>query len=589
MSKGWILLLSKFRRLKTLRNQIFFVFLVVFILVLLIISIVTFQVVSNLLKENAEVQIKETTVQVSERLDGLYRQIDMISKQVVMNSFVQQLLLEELEGRSVSFEQRQSIMQVVNSYQAYSDGIHSFELYLTDYRKLYPLNEAILSYRIDQRWIDEATAAKGKLVWIGRDPYDPSLYLAIRQVSIIDRWFSNGGYLLTRVNGNYFRLKDKEAMETENEYMLIVDKEYSPVYTDYFGDIHELITGNKTRFTLNERDYIVTKEVSNVTGWTSVILTPVSTLVSGLSVLRGAVLFSGIIGLLIFFISSYFLSTMVTRPIFNLIQTMRIAKLKGLRPISEGAATEELVELNKSYNDLVANTNHLIKVVYEKEILVSQAELKALQAQINPHFLYNTLEALYWSLEEKGEEELADFVVSMSELFRYTIGNSRNDQEWVRVKEELEHVERYLRVMKIRFGERLTWEVAAPPDCDVKIPKLVIQPIVENAILHGVGNKNGPGKITVIVTKTNSLLQFKIIDDGPGIDATKLQSIKKSIQLGELLSQRGNGMALINVNKRLQLYYKNYGEGGLTIESKANQGTCVTIQIPVKGVEVDVE
>ncbi len=588
MSKGWILLLSKFRRLKTLRNQIFFVFLVVFILVLLIISIVTFQVVSNLLKENAEVQIKETTVQVSERLDGLYRQIDMISKQVVMNSFVQQLLLEELEGRSVSFEQRQSIMQVVNSYQAYSDGIHSFELYLTDYRKLYPLNEAILSYRIDQRWIDEATAAKGKLVWIGRDPYDPSLYLAIRQVSIIDRWFSNGGYLLTRVNGNYFRLKDKEAMETENEYM-IVDKEYSPVYTDYFGDIHELITGNKTRFTLNERDYIVTKEVSNVTGWTSVILTPVSTLVSGLSVLRGAVLFSGIIGLLIFFISSYFLSTMVTRPIFNLIQTMRIAKLKGLRPISEGAATEELVELNKSYNDLVANTNHLIKVVYEKEILVSQAELKALQAQINPHFLYNTLEALYWSLEEKGEEELADFVVSMSELFRYTIGNSRNDQEWVRVKEELEHVERYLRVMKIRFGERLTWEVAAPPDCDVKIPKLVIQPIVENAILHGVGNKNGPGKITVIVTKTNSLLQFKIIDDGPGIDATKLQSIKKSIQLGELLSQRGNGMALINVNKRLQLYYKNYGEGGLTIESKANQGTCVTIQIPVKGVEVDVE
>lgn len=578
-------MISRLSKFNTLRNQILVVFLIVMVLVLFFVSISTFNIVSNLLKDNAEVQIQGTTVQVSERLDTLYRQIDMISKQVITDSYVQQLLLDEVEGRPVGFDQRQSLMQVVNSYQAYSDGIHSFELYLKDHTRIFPLNGMVLPSRVDEKWIEQAKDAKGKLVWIGEDPKDPSLYLGIRQVSLIDRWFSNGGYLLTRIDADYFRLKDESKTTKDNEYMIIVDQRNSPVFSNYYGDIEEIVTQNQKVVEINEEDYIVAKEKSGLTGWTAVILTPVSTLMNGLSVLRAAIIFSGIAGFAIFFFFSFILSIMITRPILNLIKTMKVAKLGGLKPISESASTVEIVELNKTYNQLVENTNHLIGVVYEKELCLSQAELKALQAQINPHFLFNTLEALYWSLEEKGEEELAEVVVAMSDLFRYTISNPKVEDEWVLVKEELEHVERYLHVMKMRFGDRLTWYVSSPPDCEVKIPKLLIQPLVENAVLHGVGNKNGQGTISVIVeeVKSSSKLVIKVIDDGPGIEENTLYSIIQSLKFGIVSSVKGKGMAMANVHKRLQLYYKNDEGSGLFIESKINKGTCITFEIPYKG------
>lgn len=135
--------------------------------------------------------------------------------------------------------------------------------------------------------------------------------------------------------------------------------------------------------------------------------------------------------------------------------------------------------------------NDLIQVIYEKELIRSRTELKALQAQIDPHFLYNTLEALFWALQDKEEEELANLVVAMSDLFRYTIG-SEHGSEWVTLREELDHAERYMQLMKLRFGDRLEWSLSAPPDSlELRMPKLLLQPLVENAILHGVGAKKG--------------------------------------------------------------------------------------------------
>ncbi len=577
-------MISRLKGFNTLRNQIVFIFLIVMILVLSIVSVCTFNIVSNLLKANAEKQIQETTEQVSERVDALYRQIDIISKQVITDAYVQLLLLDEVEGRTVNFDKRQALMKVINGYQAYGDGIHSFELYLKDQSRLFPLNGTTLSHRIDVDWIERAREAGGKLVWIGTDPKDPNLYLGIRQVSLIDRWFSNGGYLLTRVDANYFRIKEEEPNGEFTEFMAILDRQLLPVFSNYDGAVEEILKDNQKTMKIDDEDFIVSMERSNVTGWTTVILKPVNTVMQGLSVLKAAILFSGIIGFFIFLFFSFFLSTMITRPILNLIKTMRTARGGGLKPITESASAVEFTELNRTYNQMVENTNHLIGVVYEKELLLSQAELKALQAQINPHFLYNTLEALYWSLEEK-EEELAEVVVAMSNLFRYTISNPKMEEEWVFLKEELQNVERYLQIMKMRFGDRLSWKVSAPTDCPVRIPKLLIQPLVENAILHGVGNKNGAGMVSVNVEddRAASRLLIKVMDDGPGIDENTLNSIMQSLKLGKVSSVKGKGMAIANVHKRLQLYFKEYKDSGLCIESSVGQGTSIAFKIPYQG------
>ncbi|MFC6600776.1 sensor histidine kinase [Ectobacillus funiculus] len=320
---------------------------------------------------------------------------------------------------------------------------------------------------------------------------------------------------------------------------------------------------------INQTKYLIVKEKSDVTGWTLVILKPVSLLMEGVSVVRTSILISGAIGFIIFLISSIFLSTIITRPIIKLTNTMKNAKMDELKPNPHISSINEIIDLNNTYNQMVENTNHLIQQVYEKELLHSRAELKALQAQIDPHFLYNTLNALYWSLEDKGEEELADQVIAMSEFFRYTIGETGKEKDPVTIREALEHIERYLQIMKMRMGDRLLWDVSVQEDClDTKIPKLIIQPLVENAILHGIGNQRKQGSVSIQVEKVEDSpnLVITVSDNGIGIDQETLCAINESIERGGVVSSKGTGIGLANVNKRLRLFYEKQSLATLTVK-----------------------
>jgi two-component system sensor histidine kinase YesM len=566
----------------TLRNQILLVFLSVMVIVLCFVGIMTYNIVSSLLKNNAEKQIQQTAIEANGRMESLYQQIDMLTKQVATNSYVQQLLLAEKDGQTATFNERQALMQVGNTFQVYSNGINAFEIYSTNNRKLIPLDEEGLMNRVHHKWIEEADLAGGRLVWIGQDPKEPEFFLAIKRVSLMDRWFSNGGYVVVQIHAKYFEFTETSQ---DHKHMILVDQNNKEIISNYTGDIHPILSEKETMITLNGSDYMLIKQKSAITGWTLFILTPVSALMKGISVLRAAIILSGAFGFLIFVISSFLLSTMITRPILKLTKTMKRAEDGELTLNPEISSTIEITELNQTYNQLVEHTNHLIQVVYEKEIVKSQAELKALQSQINPHFLFNTLDALYWSLDEKGEEDLAESVIAMSELFRYTISN-QNQDEWVTIKQELEHVELYMQLMKMRFGERFTWSVSIPTDFEqVKIPKLLIQPIVENAILHGVGNKVGQGFVMVNVepSTVNNNLVISVNDNGPGMDEGKIEKIMELIDTGKVSSMKGNGMAIANVNKRLQLYYKDYEINRINICSEVNKGTCFTFEVPING------
>ncbi|MCM2531271.1 sensor histidine kinase [Neobacillus pocheonensis] len=260
-----------------------------------------------------------------------------------------------------------------------------------------------------------------------------------------------------------------------------------------------------------------------------------------------------------------------------------------LVPIPEVTSSLEISELNKTYNKMVEKTNHLIQEVYEKELLRSRTELKALQAQINPHFLYNTLNALYWSLEEKGQEELAEIVITLSDLSRYTIGNSKTG-EWVTICDELNHIDGYLQLIKMRLGDRLHWDISVPSEyMGVNIPKLIIQPLVENAILHGIEKTRKEGVVSITVEKqdNSSNLLITVKDNGPGIDSEALQELNLAIEHEGVSSFKGMGMALTNVNKRIKLYYAGSNLIRLRLNSEKGRGTMVMFEIPAKGIGDD--
>ena len=585
------MMFTRLKKWNTLRNQILVVFLVVMAVVLLIVSLLTFNQMSTLLKNNADKQIHQTASEANGRLESLYKQVSTASKFVMTNYNIQRILKKNYEREEISFTERQQVEGIVNTIQANTDGIFSFELFTSDLSSLSPIpkdNETLYS-RVDSRWIHQAREANGGLVWIGDDPSNSDNILAIRRVNLMGNNYANGGYLLISIYRNYFEFANQDDSDASNQYSILLDQALKPILSNYQHSIDPIIKNNDPTITLENQEYMVTKQTSNETGWTLVILTPIKALTEGISVLRTGIIISGVIGFIIFFISSLFLSTFITSPIIKLTKTMQQASSGSLTMNPSVTTVNEINELNSTYNQLVKETNHLIKMVYQKEITRSRSELKALQAQINPHFLFNTLDALKWELEDKEQDDLAEFVVAMSQLFRYTI-TKQTDGDWVTMKEEIQHIENYMEIMKMRFGDHLNWILTMPSELEqIKIPKLLIQPLVENAVLHGAGNKLDPCTISVSVQpmKDKEYLQIAVEDDGLGISQENLNNIKLAMQSGGVSSiKKGTGIAISNVHKRLELYYQDRLKSGLTITSAEDIGTKVSFIIPVSGEEI---
>ncbi|GMK42513.1 sensor histidine kinase YesM [Paenibacillus sp. CCS19] len=575
-------------RVNTLRNQIFIGFMLVMVIVLASAGLFTYDQVSVLLRNNAEKHIQQTAVQASGKLDELLRQVDTFTAQVATNATIQRLMTKELLGERISFEERQLMQQEVRKQEAYSTGIRSIELYTTDYRMLFPLTDVTLLDRVSPDWIGRANRSKGQLVWYGIDPKYPGVLVAMRQVRLIDRSFSASGYLMVQVDAKYFELTDAAAesgrSDDLSEAMGLIDDKGQVITSDFSSDVNveSILLQNQSSVEMNGESYIAVQKRSQLTGWRILILTPAEYATEGISVLRTAVIVSGAVGGLLFIVLTFILSIMITRPILRLIRAMRGARFGTLKPIPVTSQTMEINELNNTYNQMVVSLNEMIEVVYQKEIIQSKAELKALQAQINPHFLFNTLEAFYWALEDKDEEELAQLVVAMSGLFRYVISRADED-EWVTLGDELDHAERYLKLMVMRMMDRLSWSIEVDEAYRrVPIPKLLIQPLVENAILHGIEQRLGPGTVTLRVgaSSRTGYTRIEVIDDGPGMDADKIHSLYAAMDQGRnQTSAKGSGVGISNVQQRLRLNYESETEG-LEIRSEVGHGTTMAFEIP---------
>ncbi|MEK3705246.1 sensor histidine kinase [Paenibacillus sp. FSL R7-0198] len=570
----------------SLRNQIFIGFVMVMLVVLLLAGISAYDRVAALLKSNAEKHIHQTAVQASGRLDALIAQVNSLTAQVADDSYVQRLLSDEKQGNPATFNQRQALLQIAGSYQSFINGAQSMEIYTTGYNRIFPMDDRSLDLRVERNWINLADEGKGRLVWAGADPEDPGVLLAIRRINLLDHSFEHGGYVVVRMQRSFFQLNDSNGADGSQDSIMLLDGAGEVVTSDLEINLDpKAILDSGSVVQNGEESYIVVRQKSELTGWTLAVLTPLRETTEGVSILRTALLVSGMIGVVLFLIMSFFLSTMITRPLIRLMRAMRSAQPGAMRPNLMVSSTMEINELNEVYNQMVYRQNELTRVVHEKEIMQSRAELKALQSQINPHFLFNTLEAFYWSLEEKGDEEMARMVVAMSRLFRYIISSSQQD-EWVTIADELEHAERYLRIMQMRLGDRMQWEIQLDDAVrKVPIPKLLIQPLVENAILHGIESKLGPGKISIHVdalTEEN-LVRIEVRDDGPGMDELRLQSVIHALHGGPAVSNKGTGVGLINVHRRLKLYFgSQLGERcRLSITSKVGEGTVICFEIPM--------
>lgn len=241
---------------------------------------------------------------------------------------------------------------------------------------------------------------------------------------------------------------------------------------------------------------------------------------------------------------------------------------------------DEINELYRDLNTMIESIQHLISTVYEeqvqREMLYSRqkdVEFKMLASQINPHFLYNTLETIRMKARCSNEIEIEELVKMLAKIMRRNI---QVGDKLVTLKSELELVEYYLRIQQYRFGERISYDIDVKCNIEfLKIMPLIIQPIVENAFIHGLETKEGKGEIRIVVNLTDRLL-IDVIDNGMGMSKAKLKEINESLNDFSKLDRSHIG--LNNVNQRIKLLYGD--EYGLYIDSVAGEGTSVRIELP---------
>jgi two-component system sensor histidine kinase YesM len=277
-----------------------------------------------------------------------------------------------------------------------------------------------------------------------------------------------------------------------------------------------------------------------------------------------------------------FLTDTITRPLRNLINKMKQAEQGNLTVRAYSSSDDEISDLCVSFNRMIEEINSLLAKNIKEQDDLKKAELKALQAQINPHFLYNTLDAIVWMAEGNDKNKIIELVTALSRFFRIALSRGT---DWITVEREVEHSSNYLYIQKMRYGDILDYSIDMSPDTvGCKMLKLILQPIIENAIYHGIKNKRGGGQITLKGYIKEDNLVFEVADDGIGMNQEQLEKLRSKLLCEQQLmlddKNLDNGYGLINVNERIKLYYgRKYG---LTVESEISKGTIIFISIPVE-------
>ncbi|WP_337405780.1 sensor histidine kinase [Suilimivivens sp.] len=278
--------------------------------------------------------------------------------------------------------------------------------------------------------------------------------------------------------------------------------------------------------------------------------------------------------LLLVIILSYYIPRSITMPITRISRvTDQVAKGNlSVRAAAESGAEARM--LSDSLNAMIDKINELLDQVTTEQIRLRKAEFELLQAQINPHFLYNTLDTIVWLAEAGDQKRVVSMVGNLSDFFRTSLNQGK---DIISIREELAHVRSYLEIQQVRYQDILRYEITVPEDLyEYKIPKITIQPLVENALYHGIKNKRGQGTITITGGRSENGFVLYVRDNGIGMTQERLNEVRAGIQK---LSYTGKEIyGLYNVNERIRL---NFGETyGISIESTYGEGTCVSISLP---------
>ena len=331
------------------------------------------------------------------------------------------------------------------------------------------------------------------------------------------------------------------------------------------------------RFDGQERDIVI--KTVGYTGWKIISVTPTSELAIDMGQMRNYLFMVAIIVLVLIIFGNYIISYVVTDPIRKLEES--------IADLEEGVSSEyvmneddifiggshEIRHLGRTIKSMIRQMKKLTDDMVREQKAKRKSELDALQSQINPHFLYNTLDSVVWMIEGERYKDAISMVTALAQLFRISLSKGNNI---ITIHDEIVHARNYLNIQKVRFKNKFSASIEVDPEIEnCATIKLIVQPLLENAIYYGVEHMDGEGEIKVRGYEKDGDVYISVSDNGMGIPEETLETLltDKARSRG-----KGSGIGLWNVNQRIQIYFK--GDYGLIVESELDEGTTVTIHLP---------
>ncbi len=588
----------------SLRNKLVISFIMI-IMPMFVLSFLSINLYSNEIKNKLISSASGNNEQIIHNLDNSLGMLMKISEYPLYDETLIEILKKDystLENskyvRSIDFAKAKDLLN--NNVVFYSNLIDSVWLYSIDN---YDLRGRALVETMDisyspaqEEWLPKIIEADGGAVIIGIHQHKqkiPGTGYVISIGRLIKDKSSRESIGLIIIDVDIEQLEQlwMDRGITKNTLFYLIDDNGRIIYSqdrkqvnqsvyDIFNEDIDFDAEPGRTVHLNGTRYQLISSQSVISKWRAVSIIPENELFSYNEEMYKITLIIGAIVVVLSLGGIYIITTSITRPIYELSGTMRKIG-EGNFNLDVGKYYGEMGVIGNAVNALQTKIKELIRKIYLEEEEKRRAELNALQAQINPHFLYNTLSAIKWMANIQGAVGIEKALNSMAFLMAYT---SKWNSDYISIADEMVFVENYISILDIRYYNKFSVNYDIDESVyNCKTLKFLLQPIIENSVFHGFEGLHTKGEINIKIVRENGNIVFTVADNGQGFDADKLKSILEQDEGSN--KQKFNSIGLSNVHKRIKLHFGE--EYGITIHSRPGEGTKVVIVIPAVSIKSD--
>jgi two-component system sensor histidine kinase YesM len=580
-----------FFRFRSFRTNIALAFVLIILMTILIMSITSYYLSRDSVQSNAQAYTTELVKQVNKNIKSYVSGMQYVSDLVAGNRAVQQYLsAASFSSLEEEKKMKENISEFLESMLVSRTDIASVNIFGQDGRFVSGRKDLDLNPFVDiksMKWYRDAVAARGQNV-ISSSHVQPIFKGRYPWVVSLSRQFISKdggqelGVFLVDLNFSVMNNMLKDIKLGQRGYLFIIDNNgkivyhpqqqliYSKLKSEMIDKVLEIQSGTFTSdegsgsrmYTVQDSDF----------GWKIVGVSYVNELVANQDNMRLSFVILGLICIVIAIMIAIFLSKRISQPIKQLEHYMKEVEKGNFDIHVPVPKTIEFGRLARTFNIMVGKIKELMTQVVSDQEQKRKSEINALQAQINPHFLYNTLDSIVWMAESNRSKEVVVMTSALAKLFRSSISKG---EELVPIKTEIEHITNYLKIQKMRYSNKLDYLIEIQDSVREHLTiKVILQPIVENAIYHGIKKKRGPGWIKIKSEETDTEIMLIVEDNGSGMD----EETYRRLLFPTPKRTEGRGVGVPNVHERLQLYFG--AQYGLSYKSTLGEGTTVTIRFP---------